>query len=116
MRGSDSGAKVVDEHPIDPEGGDLDEVVTNFVDYKTDFDKGHPHPDQLVESASLASTKLPPLVYKHNLPPIVAQSGMLSLPQLEAVFHACQAHEVKLTSGERAGFFLGDGAGVGKGR
>ena len=28
----------------------------------------------------------------------------------------CQRHQVILGSGERAGFFIGDGAGVGKGR
>ena len=36
--------------------------------------------------------------------------------QLEGVQYACQRHQVILSGGTRAGFFLGDGAGVGKGR
>jgi len=36
--------------------------------------------------------------------------------QLETVSYACQRHEVLLPSRERAGFFLGDGVGLGKGR
>ena len=40
----------------------------------------------------------------------------LSSLQLEGVLFACQKHQSILPSGERAGFFIGDGAGVGKGR
>ena len=36
--------------------------------------------------------------------------------QLEAVVYALQQHERMLPSGQRAGFFIGDGTGVGKGR
>lgn len=35
---------------------------------------------------------------------------------METVLYACQQHERFLSTGERRGFFLGDGAGVGKGR
>ena len=41
---------------------------------------------------------------------------MLSRVQLEAVIYALQQHERMLPSGQRAGFFIGDGTGVGKGR
>ncbi|XP_041862042.1 protein strawberry notch homolog 2 isoform X2 [Melanotaenia boesemani] len=41
---------------------------------------------------------------------------MLSALQLEAVIYACQQHEVILQNNQRAGFLIGDGAGVGKGR
>lgn len=75
-----------------------------------------PHPDTLVESSSLASVKLPPLSYKVKLPHSVYSTGKLSAPQMEAVSYACQRHESFLSGGERRGFFLGDGAGVGKGR
>ncbi|CAH3176312.1 unnamed protein product, partial [Porites lobata] len=43
-------------------------------------------------------------------------SGKLSDLQLEGVLYACQRHQMVLANGQRAGFFIGDGAGVGKGR
>ena len=43
-------------------------------------------------------------------------SGELSALQLESITYACQRHEVIFESGERAGYLVGDGAGVGKGR
>eukprot|EP01045_Picozoa_sp_COSAG04_P026037 COSAG04_NODE_3533_length_2732_cov_13.411162_2_plen_270_part_00 len=42
--------------------------------------------------------------------------GRLSAPQLETCRLACQRHTSFLPDGRRAGFLLGDGAGVGKGR
>ena len=36
--------------------------------------------------------------------------------QLEGCIHACTKHLSWLPNGERAGFFIGDGAGTGKGR
>ncbi len=47
------------------------------------------------------------------------QPRPISLPtliQLEGILYACSRHQEVLPSGERAGFFIGDGAGVGKGR
>ena len=41
--------------------------------------------------------------------------GKLSDVQLEAVTACAQRHETVLADGNRAAFFLGDGAGVGKG-
>ena len=51
-----------------------------------------------------------------SLPPEIVDSGKLSRLQLEGVLYACSKHQQFLPSGERAGFFIGDGAGVGKGR
>lgn len=42
----------------------------------------------------------------------VVKTGKLSSLQLEAVAYACQTHETRLPDGSRAGFFIGDGAGV----
>lgn len=42
----------------------------------------------------------------------VVNSGKLSSLQLEAIAYACQTHETRLPNGCRAGFFIGDGAGV----
>ncbi|GAB4817714.1 hypothetical protein N2152v2_004760 [Parachlorella kessleri] len=46
----------------------------------------------------------------------VVDSGKLSQLQLEGILYACTKHLSWLPSGERCGFFIGDGAGVGKGR
>ena len=43
-------------------------------------------------------------------------NGKLSKLQLEGVAYACQKHCELLPDGTRAGFMIGDGAGVGKGR
>ena len=44
------------------------------------------------------------------------EKGTLSSLQLESVVYAWMKFECRLAAGHRAGFFLGDGAGVGKGR
>jgi hypothetical protein len=46
----------------------------------------------------------------------VILDGLLTAAQLEGALRACAQHELFLPSGARRGFFLGDGAGVGKGR
>ncbi|CAN0409567.1 unnamed protein product, partial [Discosporangium mesarthrocarpum] len=46
----------------------------------------------------------------------VVSTGRLSSLQLESVAYASQVHCSRLPDGSRAGFFIGDGAGVGKGR
>jgi hypothetical protein len=43
-------------------------------------------------------------------------TGKLSRLQLEGVLYACQRHQQIRADGTRCGFFLGDGAGIGKGR
>lgn len=50
------------------------------------------------------------------LPAAVIEQRRLSSLQLEGVLFACQRHQLILKNGNRAGFFLADGAGVGKGR
>ncbi|CAL8463694.1 g3228 [Coccomyxa elongata] len=79
--------------------------------------EGRPHPDIIVESALLACVSPPDITYKHHLQDIV-EEGLISDAQLEAVVYANMRFQ-NILSGpkqERAGFFLGDGAGVGKGR
>jgi hypothetical protein len=82
---------------------------------------GTPHPGPLVQTAAMASVALPPATYRPALDPKVIQDGRLSLPQLEAVTYAGQAHTQMLPALEgqpprRKGIYLGDGTGVGKGR
>ena len=81
---------------------------------------GVDHPADIAEAASLAATPSP----VHTYPLIDAISrelidkGILSSLQLESISLACQRHLTILptTPLTRAAFFLGDGAGVGKGR
>ena len=64
----------------------------------------------------MAAVEPPDLQYTLAIPKDVVASGKLSEIQLEAIAYAGQAHEVILPNGQRKGFFIGDGTGVGKGR
>ncbi|MFH4977065.1 hypothetical protein AB6A40_003774 [Gnathostoma spinigerum] len=77
---------------------------------------GLSHPDSVVETASLSSVAPPEVRYNVSIPEELIDTGSISAIQLEAVIYACQAHESRLPSGERSGYLIGDGAGVGKGR
>ena len=74
------------------------------------------HPDPVVETSSLSSVQPPEVWYNLSIPEEVIDRGLLSALQLEAITYACQQHETILPDGTRAGFLIGDGAGVGKGR
>ncbi|XP_025091895.1 protein strawberry notch homolog 1-like isoform X1 [Pomacea canaliculata] len=77
---------------------------------------GEKHPDPVVETSSLSSVEPPDVRYRLSVPESVIDSGVLSALQLESITYASQQHETILPSGERAGYLIGDGAGVGKGR
>lgn len=77
---------------------------------------GLKHPDPVVETASLSSVEPTDIWYKILIPNETVQSGALSALQLESITYASQQHEQLLPDGSRAGFLIGDGAGVGKGR
>ncbi|XP_073704871.1 protein strawberry notch homolog 2a [Garra rufa] len=77
---------------------------------------GISHPDIVVETNTLSSVPPPDITYTLSIPDSAINSGLLSALQLEAIVYACQQHEVILQNGQRAGFLIGDGAGVGKGR
>ncbi|XP_051554543.1 protein strawberry notch homolog 2-like isoform X3 [Myxocyprinus asiaticus] len=77
---------------------------------------GISHPDIVVETNTLSSVPPPDITYTLSIPDSTINSGQLSALQLEAITYACQQHEVILQNGQRAGFLIGDGAGVGKGR
>eukprot|EP01038_Epipyxis_sp_PR26KG_P006885 gene6885-9433_t len=105
------------EPKIEEELLEEEENTNTYKDYETNIVEGaKPHPDALVESSSLASVNFPSATYKLSLPRDLIRSGLLSGPQLETVLYASQIHLEFLHNKERKGFFLGDGAGVGKGR
>lgn len=97
-------------------GDDTDEVFSNYTPQKIKIAGAAPHPTPLVESSSMRAIAPPNPVYQPKLDKKLLESGALSLPQFEAVLYAGQAGSEMLESGERGGFFIGDGTGVGKGR
>ncbi|CAM9634187.1 unnamed protein product, partial [Scytosiphon promiscuus] len=114
--------KTTCKHQDEEEGFDdaVDDVSYTVYRPKK-LDIGVPHPDPVVENTSMAAVDPPELWYNLKLQELegehdVVKSGKLSALQLEAISYACQAHETRLPDGSRAGFFIGDGAGVGKGR
>lgn len=88
-----------------------------FVPYRPARLKGgRPHPAPIVESASMAAVLPPIITYRPQLPGEIVTEGKLSDIQLERVIYAGQRHEQRLPDGARAGYYIGDGTGVGKGR
>ncbi|XP_041746171.1 protein strawberry notch homolog 2 isoform X2 [Coregonus clupeaformis] len=91
--------------------------VDTYADYKPSKSTiGISHPDIVVETNTLSSVPPPDITYTLSIPDSTINCGLLSALQLEAVIYACQQHEVILQNNQRAGFLIGDGAGVGKGR
>lgn len=105
--------------PQEEEEGEDEEmgVAETYADYwPAKLKLGKKHPDPVVETASLSSVEPADITYKMMIPPDTINSGLLSALQLESITYASQAHEQLLPDGSRAGFLIGDGAGVGKGR
>ena len=93
---------------------EIEETYDDYVPCKVQL--GCKHPDLIVQSISLASIDPPDVWYKLSLPEEIINSEALSDLQLEAIIYSCQLHERILPDGSRAGFLIGDGPGVGKGR
>ncbi|XP_012140894.1 protein strawberry notch isoform X3 [Megachile rotundata] len=104
-----------------PEEEEVDDedmgVAETYADYMpTKLKLGRKHPDPVVETASLSSVEPTDVWYKLSIPEETIRTGALSALQLESITYASQQHEHLLPDGSRAGFLIGDGAGVGKGR
>lgn len=96
------------------EGGTAGET---FMDYRPPkLSIGPPHPDPIVETSSLSAVQPPEPTYDLRIKEELEESKALSCLQIETLVYACQRHLQQLADGTRAGFFVGDGAGVGKGR
>uniref|UniRef100_A0A8C5ADS0 Protein strawberry notch homolog 2 n=1 Tax=Gadus morhua TaxID=8049 RepID=A0A8C5ADS0_GADMO len=105
-----------EEEAEEEEAEELGHVDT-YADYKPSKSTiGISHPDIVVETNTLSSVPPPDITYTLAIHQSTINSGMLSALQLEAIIYACQQHEVILQNNQRAGFLIGDGAGVGKGR
>ncbi|MEE6487475.1 hypothetical protein FKM82_014915 [Ascaphus truei] len=105
---------VEEEEEDDAEELGHTETYADYVPTKSKL--GRQHPDRVVETSTLSSVPPPDVSYTLCLPSSIGDRGLLSALQLEAIVYACQQHEVILPSRQRAGFLIGDGAGVGKGR
>lgn len=91
-------------------------TYATYTPEKLNIKGANPHPTKLVESSAMSSVHAPDLHYVPNLDRDIITNGVLSDAQLEAVMYAGQAHETVLPDGNRKGFLIGDGTGVGKGR
>ncbi|CAO2826033.1 unnamed protein product [Amaranthus hypochondriacus] len=96
------------------EGGMVGETFTDYRPPKLSI--GPPHPDPIVETSSLSAVQPPEPTYELEIKEEIVRSKALSCLQLETLVYASQRHMQHLSNGDRAGFFIGDGAGVGKGR
>ncbi|OIV89831.1 hypothetical protein TanjilG_29766 [Lupinus angustifolius] len=96
------------------EGGLVGETFTDYRPPKVSI--GPPHPDPVVETSSLSAVQPPEPTYDPKTKDILETTKALSCLQIETLVYACQRHLQHLPNGARAGFFIGDGAGVGKGR
>ena len=107
------------EAELDHEDDDAADDV-QFEDYEPLWLKGigKKHPDPVVENASLSAVKAPkpPDDCLEDIDAAVVKEGKLSNLQLEAVAYANMCFGKNLEDGSRRGFFIGDGAGIGKGR
>uniref|UniRef100_A0A1Q3F8H9 Putative nuclear helicase mop-3/sno dead-box superfamily n=1 Tax=Culex tarsalis TaxID=7177 RepID=A0A1Q3F8H9_CULTA len=108
----------INQVPEEEEGEDEElGVAETYAEYwPSKLKIGKKHPDQVVETASLSSVEPSNVYYKLSIPPETINGGLLSALQLESITYASQAHDHLLPDGSRAGFLVGDGAGVGKGR
>ncbi|CAH2067889.1 unnamed protein product [Thlaspi arvense] len=106
--------EAIDVEREEDEGGTAGET---FMDYRPPkLSIGPPHPDPIVETSSLSAVQPPEPTYDLRIKEELERSKALSCLQIETLVYACQRHLQHLDDGTRAGFFVGDGAGVGKGR
>lgn len=112
--GATAGGAEAEQPAAEQETAMASDSFADYVPAKLTY--GPPHIEHVVESASLACVSPTDITYTTLLPAEVLSSGVLSRVQLEAVIYVLQQHEKMLPSRVRAGFFIGDGTGVGKGR
>ncbi|BAH92814.1 Os04g0609850 [Oryza sativa Japonica Group] len=104
----------IDVEREEDEGGTVGETFTDYRPPKLSL--GLPHPDPIVETSSLSAVQPPEPTYSLNIMDELDETKALSCLQIETLVYACQRDLYHLPTGDRAGFFIGDGAGVGKGR
>lgn len=78
-----------------------------YTPSKLNIQNAKPHPDAVIETASMAIISPPEITYQQSIANPTIEEGKLSALQLEAVVYASQMHENTLPDGFRAGFFIG---------
>ncbi|KAJ6655162.1 hypothetical protein lerEdw1_005640 [Lerista edwardsae] len=79
-----------EEEGDDEEAEELGQTET-YADYVPSKSKiGKHHPDRVVETSTLSSVPPPDVTYSLSLPNAIADDGLLSALQLEAITYACQ--------------------------
>ena len=115
VAGGITNGAIADAAVVETGQTDAAQLYENYVPSKVT--QGATHPDHVVETSTLSQLTPPdvPKGFDHRLHDAV-EAETLSSMQLESVVYASMKHEQRLKGGRRAGFFLGDGPGVGKGR
>ncbi|CAJ2659094.1 unnamed protein product [Trifolium pratense] len=116
---SDDGEEDVNElvKEVEQDEADCGMPGETFTDYRpSKLSIGPPHPDPVVETSSLSVVEPPEPTYVPKIKDELEFFKSLSCLQIETLVYACQRHLQHIRNGARAGFFIGDGAGVGKGR
>ena len=116
LPGTDTGVKAEAKEVVASKEELSNSVYSAYTPQKLKIPGAQKHPGPLVQSAAMAAVEPPTPTYTPNLPEEVVKYGKLSIAQLEAVVYAGQSHGQILPDGQRRGFFIGDGTGVGKGR
>jgi tRNA G10 N-methylase Trm11 len=116
LPGTDTGVKAEAKEVVASKEELSNSVYSPYTPQKLKIPGAQKHPGPLVQSAAMAAVEPPTPTYTPNLPEEVVKYGKLSIAQLEAVVYAGQSHGQILPDGQRRGFFIGDGTGVGKGR
>jgi len=108
-------SKAETQQPLSEEEEEKEAI---FIPYKprNKYESSKPHISDLVETAAMASVSSPKVSIKLNLEDDLIKTGKLSEAQLEGIQLALNSFSKQLPGGETAGFFIGDGTGVGKGR
>jgi hypothetical protein len=87
--------------PPGAQDGDIsDSLYEDYEPQRVKIKGAKKHPGPLVESAAMSSVLPPQPTYSPTLPKAVISEGQLSLPQLEAVVYAGQAHQSMLPAAE----------------
>lgn len=115
FEGGDAGITVEQKQESERELSDIG-VFSEYKPQKVHIPGAQPHPTPLVEPTAMAAVEPVNPKYTPNLPKELIEKGGLSDSQLEQIVYAGQSHEQFLPTGERQGYFVGDGTGVGKGR
>lgn len=97
---------------------ELSQTIQVWVPYQCKGVRfGKPHPGAVVEAHSLAAVDLPANDYPiQETLQMQIDDGTLSNMQLEGIAYAGQRHSRRLSNDQRAGFFVADATGIGKGR